>query len=118
MGTYLVRCSWQQPLLGHPDYADARRRMHGKLPLASPASAEAGLQVTALAWAPDSERLAVGQSDAVVYVYLLEAGGKKSICNKIVSSAAVNSLAWPAGSLQALLCGCTDGKVPPQCSWS
>ena len=67
--------------------------------------------VTALSWGPDSELLAVGQSDAVVFVYRLEVGGKKSICNRIVSSAAVNSLAWPAGSPQTLLCGCTDGKV-------
>ena len=67
--------------------------------------------VTALAWGPSSELLAVGQSDNVIFIYRLDKSGKKSICNKILFSAAVSQLCWPPNSPQAVLCGCVDGKV-------
>ena len=67
--------------------------------------------ITALAWGPSSELLAVGQSDSVTFIYRLDRSGKKSICNKILFSAAVSQVCWPPNSPQAVLCGCVDGKV-------
>ena len=67
--------------------------------------------ITALAWSPSSELLAVGQSDNAAFVYRLDKSGKKSICNKILFSAAVCQLCWLPDSPQAVLCGCVDGKV-------
>ena len=69
--------------------------------------------VRALAFSPDSTRLAVGQSDCIVFVYKL--GGtwedKKTICNKYVVQSAVTAVVWPASRQNDLLFGCADGKV-------
>ena len=77
-----------------------------------------------LAWSPDSTRLAVAQSDAVVFVYKLglEWGEKKSICNKLIQTAGtiaakklipidVTCLTWPIEQHNALVFGLLDGKV-------
>jgi intraflagellar transport protein 172 len=87
--------------------------------------------VTALAFSADSTRLAVAQSDGIVFVYKLGAawGDKKSICNKFPAPVAVTSVAWATGAsaaggsghddgglgapppLAELLFGCADGSV-------
>ena len=78
-----------------------------------PADKDASPQyaVTALAYAPDGARLAVAQSDAIVFVYKLGAcwGDKKSICNKFPAAAPVTSVAWLAGAPPPA----DDGAVPP-----
>jgi intraflagellar transport protein 172 len=69
--------------------------------------------VRGLAFSPDSTKLAVAQSDKIVFVYKLgsEWGDKKSICNKFATSNAVTSLTWPRGRHHELVFGTADGKV-------
>lgn len=67
--------------------------------------------ITAMHWSPDSECLAVAQSDNIVFVYKLGASwdDEKRICNKFGASSSVTCLAWPA--MDELVYGCLDGKV-------
>ncbi|KAI8902928.1 hypothetical protein BC833DRAFT_571194 [Globomyces pollinis-pini] len=69
--------------------------------------------VCGLAFSPDSTKLAVAQSDAVVYVYKigLEWGEKKSICNKFIQSCDITCMTWPQEQHNALVFGLSDGKV-------
>ena len=55
--------------------------------------------VRELAFSPDSTKLAIAQSDKIVFVYKLglEWGDKKSICDKFTHSSPVVALTWPAG---------------------
>lgn len=66
-----------------------------------------------MAFSPDSSRLAIAQSDSIVFVYKLglDWGDKKSICNKFPASAPVTALEWPAAHPNEVLFGCADGKV-------
>lgn len=66
-----------------------------------------------MAFSPDSTKLAVAQSDAVVFVYKLglEWGEKKSICNKFIQTEDVTCLTWPAGQPSGVVFGLADGKV-------
>ena len=53
--------------------------------------------VRALAFSPDSMKLAVAQSDNIVFVYRLgsEWGDKKAICNKFEFNSSVTCMVWP-----------------------
>ena len=53
--------------------------------------------VRAMTFSPDSSKLAVAQSDNIVFVYKigLEWGDKKSICNKFLHTSSITSLTWP-----------------------
>lgn len=66
-----------------------------------------------MCFSPDSTRLAVAQSDCIVYVYRLglEWGEKKKICNKFLHSTAVTCVAWPNSPESELVYGCADGMV-------
>ncbi|VDN95785.1 unnamed protein product [Brugia pahangi] len=67
-------------------------------------------QVKALVFSPDSTRIAIGQTDNIVYVYRIgETDEKKVICNKFIQSSAVTALLWP--SEDRLIIGLIDGKV-------
>ncbi|KAL7748888.1 hypothetical protein RI367_005801 [Sorochytrium milnesiophthora] len=61
----------------------------------------ASYRVTALAFSPDSTKLAVAQSDGAVFVYKLglEWGEKKSICNKFINSSSASSSSGSQSSL-------------------
>lgn len=66
--------------------------------------------VTGIDFSADSERLAIGQSDCVIYVYRIGVGWreKKSIVNRFNLSSPVASLRWlPLGILFATV----DGRV-------
>ena len=69
--------------------------------------------MTGLAWSPDSTKLAVAQSDNIVFVYKLglEWTDKKSICNKFPQSSAVTCCAWPACHPNQVAFGLSEGKV-------
>ncbi|CAM9155425.1 unnamed protein product [Chrysoparadoxa australica] len=69
--------------------------------------------VRAMAFSPDSTRLAIAQSDCIVFVYKLglEWGEKKSICNKFPQSSPVTSLTWPLSHPNELVYGLAEGKV-------
>ena len=72
-----------------------------------------GYVVRAMAFSPDSSKLAIAQSDNIVFVYRLGAdwADKKSICNKFVQSAPVTSLVWPKERHNEVVFGLADGKV-------
>ncbi|KAI9351150.1 hypothetical protein DFJ73DRAFT_789886 [Zopfochytrium polystomum] len=76
-------------------------------------AASRGYSICALAFSPDGTKLAVAQTDCVVFVYKLgvEWGEKKSICNKLIQSAEITCLTWPREQPNALVFGMVDGKV-------
>ncbi|KAK3091661.1 hypothetical protein FSP39_021624, partial [Pinctada imbricata] len=67
--------------------------------------------VKGLAFSPDSTKIAVGQTDNIIYVYKIgeDWGDKKVICNKFVQQSAVTCLIWPND--QPIVFGLSDGKV-------
>lgn len=69
--------------------------------------------VRSMAFSPDSTKLALAQSDNIVFVYRLglEWGEKKSICNKFQQSASVTTMVWPKGRDQELVFATSDGKA-------
>ena len=69
--------------------------------------------VRGMAFSPDSTKLAIAQSDQIVFVYKLgvEWGDKKSICNKFSQHHSVTSLAWPTKEPNKVCFGLEDGKV-------
>ncbi|CAK4705865.1 hypothetical protein LEN26_010812 [Aphanomyces euteiches] len=69
--------------------------------------------VKALAFSPDSSKLAVAQSDNIVFIYKLglEWGDKKSICNKFLQTSSVTSMVWPTSHPNEIVFGLADGKV-------
>jgi intraflagellar transport protein 172 len=69
--------------------------------------------ICGMEFSPDSTKLAVAQSDCVVYVYKLgiEWGEKKSICNKFIQSVDITCMTWPREQHNAVVFGLTDGKV-------
>ena len=82
--------------------------------------------VTGIKYAPEKAqyKLAVAQSDSIVFVYKWSLGskadtpdkscvwdGKKSICNKFSESSSVMTLVWPNNHPNDLAYGLVDGKV-------
>lgn len=69
--------------------------------------------VRCMAFSPDSTKLAIAQSDDIVFIYRLglDWGEKKSICNKFQQSTSVTSMIWPSGRDNELVFGLADGKA-------
>jgi intraflagellar transport protein 172 len=71
--------------------------------------------VRSMAFSPDSDRLAIAQSDNVVFVYKVgldwDKDYKKKIVNKIFQSSPVTCLIWPAKHPMKCIFGLADGKV-------
>jgi intraflagellar transport protein 172 len=69
--------------------------------------------IRGMQFSPDSTKLAIAQSDNIVFVYKLglDWGDKKSICNKFQQTSTVTSLCWPNGRYTDLIFGVADGKV-------
>lgn len=63
---------------------------------ANPANGKHSYVIRGLAFSPDSKKLAVAQSDNIVYVYKLGESWneKKVICNKFPQATAVTALIW------------------------
>lgn len=72
---------------------------------------KASYTVDDMSFSPDSTKIAVAQSDNIIYVYRIgeEWGDKKTICNKFVQNSAVTRLLWPAD--HTIVFGLVDGKV-------
>uniref|UniRef100_A0A183CBP9 WD_REPEATS_REGION domain-containing protein n=1 Tax=Globodera pallida TaxID=36090 RepID=A0A183CBP9_GLOPA len=72
---------------------------------------KASYLIKCAAFSPDSTKLAVGQTDHIVFVYRLGDtwNEKKVICNKFAQSSAVMAQCWPSES--KLIIGLLDGKV-------
>mgnify|MGYP000671464403 FL=1 len=66
--------------------------------------------VRGMAFSPDSTKLAIAQSDNIVFVYKLgvEWGDKKSICNKFLQHHPVAALAWPQERHNEVVFALTD----------
>lgn len=66
-----------------------------------------------MAFSPQSDRLAIAQSDNMVFVYKLgsEWGEKKSICNKFQHSSSITALIWPHKRPNEVVYGLAEGKV-------
>ncbi len=69
--------------------------------------------VKGLCFSPDSTKLAIAQSDNIVFVYKLglEWGDKKSICNKFPQSTSLTALCWPRNHPGKICFGLASGKV-------
>mmetsp|Transcript_43192 Transcript_43192/g.92156 ORF Transcript_43192/g.92156 Transcript_43192/m.92156 type:complete len:1765 (-) Transcript_43192:92-5386(-) len=69
--------------------------------------------VRAIEFSPDGTKLAVAQSDNIVFVYKLgnEWKDKKSICNKFAQTSSVTCLTWPQGHPNEVVFGLAEGKV-------
>ena len=79
---------------------------------ATKASTGGNYRVTCMTFSPDSTRLAIGQSDKMLFVYRIGAEWneeKKVITAKFAQSAAVTGVQWPTEG--ALIAGTLDGKV-------
>jgi intraflagellar transport protein 172 len=66
-----------------------------------------------IAFSPDSLKLAVSQSDNIVFIYNLGSswGDKKTICNKFEQTTQVTVLIWPLSKPNELYFGVAEGKV-------
>lgn len=66
-----------------------------------------------MTFSPQSDKLAIAQTDNIVFVYKLGAewGDKKSICNKFPSSTPPTCLAWPLKRPNEIIFGLAEGKV-------
>ena len=70
-------------------------------------------EVVEILFNPDSTKLAVAQSDNIIFVYKLGAnwGDKKSICNKLEQSAKPTCMIWSRTKAHEIYFGLADGKV-------
>ena len=66
-----------------------------------------------MVFSPQSDKLAIAQSDNMVFVYKIgsEWGDKKSICNKFQHSSSITCLAWPSKRANEIVYGLAEGKV-------
>lgn len=66
-----------------------------------------------MAFSPQSDKLAIAQSDNMVFVYKLgnDWGDKKSICNKFQHSSSITCLVWPVKRANEIVYGLAEGKV-------
>ncbi|NWW87428.1 IF172 protein, partial [Rhynochetos jubatus] len=102
-------CTAERVVLLYDEHGERRDKFSTK-----PADAKYGRRsyvVKGMAFSPDSTRLAIGQTDNIIYVYRIgeEWGDKKVICNKFIQTSAVTCLAWPAEN--AIVFGLAEGKV-------
>jgi intraflagellar transport protein 172 len=69
--------------------------------------------IRGMEWSQDSEKLAVAQSDNIVFIYKVGKtwADKKTICNKYPQAHPVTCLTWPAGRPTEIVFGCADGKM-------
>jgi len=69
--------------------------------------------VRQMAFSPESDKLAIAQSDNMVFVYKtgLDWGEKKSIRNKFQHSSSITCLVWPSKRASDLVYGLAEGKV-------
>lgn len=70
-----------------------------------------GYIIRSICFSPDSTKLAVAQSDNIVFVYKLGVGWneKKVICNKFPLASAAITITWL--TVGPIIAGCEDGKV-------
>ncbi|XP_030054442.1 intraflagellar transport protein 172 homolog [Microcaecilia unicolor] len=102
-------CTVDRVVLLYDEHGERRDKFSTK-----PADAKYGKKsyvVKGMAFSPDSTKIAIGQTDNIIYVYKIgeEWGDKKVICNKFIQTSAVTCLLWPAEN--AIVFGLAEGKV-------
>ncbi len=105
----LAVCTSDRVIILFDDTGEKRDKFSTK-----PADAKYGKRsytVKGIEFSPDSTKLAVGQTDNIVFVYKVgeDWGEKKVICNKFIQTSAVTCLAWPLHG--PIIVGLADGKV-------
>ncbi|XP_074847703.1 intraflagellar transport protein 172 homolog isoform X2 [Carettochelys insculpta] len=102
-------CTVDRVVLLYDEHGERRDKFSTK-----PADAKYGKKsyvVKGMAFSPDSTKIAIGQTDNIIYVYKIgeEWGDKKVICNKFIQTSAVTCLLWPAENI--IVFGLAEGKV-------
>ncbi|XP_070555163.1 intraflagellar transport protein 172 homolog [Ptychodera flava] len=105
----LAVCTVERVVLLYDEHGERKDKFATK-----PADSKYGKKsytVKGLAFSPDSSKIAVGQTDNIIYVYKIgeDWGEKKVICNKFVQQSAVTCLIWPPDN--SIVFGLADGKV-------
>jgi intraflagellar transport protein 172 len=105
----LAVCTADRVVIMFDDTGEKRDKFSTKP--ADPKYGKRSYIVKGIEFSPDSTKLAVGQTDNIVFVYKVgeDWGEKKVICNKFVQTSAVTCLAWPAQG--PIIVGLADGKV-------
>ncbi|XP_068198190.1 intraflagellar transport protein 172 homolog [Antennarius striatus] len=108
-GGRLAVCTVDRVVLLYDEHGERRDKFSTKPQ--DPKCGKSSYVVTDMAFSPDSTKIAIGQSDNIIFVYRLgeDWGEKKSICNKFVQTSPVISLLWLAE--HAIVYGLMDGKV-------
>uniref|UniRef100_A0A4W6DEM9 Intraflagellar transport protein 172 homolog n=1 Tax=Lates calcarifer TaxID=8187 RepID=A0A4W6DEM9_LATCA len=107
--TKFAVCTVDRVVLLYDEQGERRDKFSTK-----PLDAKYGKQsyvVNDMVFSPDSTKIAIGQSDNIIFVYRIgeDWGDKKAICNKFVQTSSVTRLLWPAE--HAIVYGLVDGKV-------
>ncbi|XP_076128236.1 intraflagellar transport protein 172 homolog [Alosa pseudoharengus] len=102
-------CTVDRVVLLYDEQGERRDKFSTK-----PADAKYGKKsytVKSMAFSPDSTKIAIAQTDDIIYVYKIgeDWGDKKAISNKFVQTSAVTCLVWPAD--HNIFCGMADGKI-------
>ncbi|KAM3856962.1 intraflagellar transport protein 172 homolog [Vipera latastei] len=102
-------CTVDRVVLLYDEQGERRDKFSTK-----PADAKYGRKsyvVKGMAFSPDSTKIAVGQSDNIIFVYKIgeEWGDKKVICNKFIQTSAVTCLLWPEEN--TIVFGLVEGKI-------
>ncbi|KAL2082479.1 hypothetical protein ACEWY4_022297 [Coilia grayii] len=102
-------CTVDRVVLLYDEQGERRDKFSTK-----PADAKYGKKsytVKAMAFSPDSTKIAIAQTDDIIYVYKIgeDWGDKKVISNKFLQTSAVTCLIWPAD--HAIVFGLAEGKV-------
>ncbi|XP_041831040.1 intraflagellar transport protein 172 homolog [Melanotaenia boesemani] len=107
--TKFAVCTVDRVVLLYDEQGERRDKFSTK-PL-DPKYGKQSYVVNDLVFSPDSTKIAIGQSDNIIFVYKIgeDWGDKKAICNKFVQTSAVTRLLWP--SENAIVFGLVDGKV-------
>jgi len=77
-----------------------------------PKTGKKGYIVKGLSFSPDGTKIAVGQTDNILFVYKIgeDWGEKKVICNKFIQQSSVTCLIWPPEQ-PFIIFGLAEGKV-------
>jgi len=78
-----------------------------------PAKSSKNYVIREVTFSPDSSRLAVAQSDCIIFIYKLGLSwsDKKTICNKLEQNSPVTCMIWPKIKMNEIYFGLADGKV-------
>ena len=78
-----------------------------------PGGANKNYQIREILFNPDSTKLAIAQTDNIIFVYKLGAnwGEKKSICNKLEQTSSITCMIWSKVKANEIYFGLSEGKI-------